>query len=184
MFSRVFFVFSATAAILLSAGCASQVEEIPEDYGHIKFKRPEKVVYEQISTKGMELAVPAEVHALAGTRQTIDVQLINRSKRKVVIKEWYMLDNYNFSIFYRKMPADKPLDPSVPFKEYTVRIPLKPLPKHAELQLLPNNRAVLTVDLPFVGELNPGENAAFEVYVATSLKTFKIKSKSFMLYAR
>ena len=184
MFSKVFFVFSAAAAVLLSAGCASQVEEIPENYGHIKFKRPEKVVYEQISALGMNLSAPKEVHAVAGTKHTIDLQLINRSKRKVVIKEWYMLDHYNFSIFYRKMPADRPLDSSVPFKEYTVRIPLKPLPQHAELQLMPNNRAVLTIDLPFVGELNPGENAAFETYVATSLKTFKIKSNTFMVYAR
>ena len=34
------------------------------------------------------------------------------------------------------------------------------------------------------GELAPGENAIYEVFIATSLKTFKIRSKIFLLYAR
>ena len=65
-----------------------------------------------------------------------------------------------------------------------MRIPAKPLPRHAELRLLPGNRAGLTVALPFIGELNPGEKAIFEVYIATSLNTFKIKSDIFTVYAQ
>lgn len=184
MFFRTVFIFSAAAALFLAAGCASQVEQVPEDYGHVKFKRPDKVVYEQISTAGCELKTPLEVHAVSGTAQTVDVQLINHSRRKIIIKEWYMLDQYNFSVFYRRLPEDRPVDPKTPFKNYTVRIPAKPLPRHAELRLLPGNRAGLTVALPFIGELNPGEKAIFEVYIATSLNTFKIKSDIFTVYAQ
>lgn len=170
-------------ALLISAGCASKVENVAEQEAPLKFKRPEKVVYKQIPTQGCELTTPLEVQAVAGTSQLIDVQLINHTRRAIEIDEWYMIDQYNFSVFYRRLPSDKPLDPATPYKNYTVRIPAKPLPRHAELKLMPGNRAVLTLALPFVGELNPGETAAFEVYVATSLKTFKIKSKPFMVYA-
>ena len=184
MFSKAIFMFSAAAIVLLAAGCASQKEALSEDFGHVKFKRPDKVVYEKIPSSGCELKVPLDVQAVSGTSQLIDVHLINQSRRAVVIKEWYMNDQYNFTVFYRRLPDDKPLDPKTPFKKYAVRIPAKPLPRHAELRLMPANRAVLTVALPFVGELNPGENAAFEVYIATSLNTFKIKSETFMVYAR
>ena len=44
MFFRIVFIFSAAAALFLTAGCATQVEQVPEDYGHVKFKRPDKVV--------------------------------------------------------------------------------------------------------------------------------------------
>lgn len=184
MFFRAVFIFSATAALLFSAGCSSSPQKPPEDYGHVKFKRPARVVYEQISSAGCELKTPLEVQAVAGTSHTIDIQLINHSRREIVIKEWYMIDQYNFSVFYRRLPADRPIDPKTPFKNYTVRIPVKPLPHHAELRLLPSNRAALTISLPFIGELDPGETAAFEVYIATSLNTFKIKSPRFMVYAR
>lgn len=181
-----FILFSCFAAVIvfLSAGCATVREEPPADFGHVKLKRPKNVVYEQISTRGCELQTPREVRAIAGTRQTIDVLLHNNSKREIFIKEWYMTDNYNFSIFYRRLPADRPLDPKTPYQKYTVRIPAKPLPKHAELRLMPGNRAMLAVDLPFVEQLAPGENAIFEVFVATSLHTFKISSKTFMVYTR
>ena len=33
-------------------------------------------------------------------------------------------------------------------------------------------------------DLNPGEEAMFEVAIATSLNTFKLQSKRFMVYAR
>lgn len=184
MFSKAIFMFSAAAIALLVAGCASQKEAVSEDFGHVKFKRPDKVTYEQIPSSGCELKVPLEVQATAGTSQLINVHLINHSRRAIVIKEWYMNDQYNFTVFYRRLPAGKPLDPKTPFQKYAVRIPAKPLPRHSGLHLMPSNQAVLTVALPFVGELNPGEMAAFEAYIATSLNTFKIKSETFMVYAR
>ncbi|MBE6369886.1 MAG: hypothetical protein E7056_07000 [Lentisphaerae bacterium] len=175
------------AAVLfgtLLCGCSTVTEMPDEDYGHVKFKRPDKVVYEQISARDCQLAVPEEVQAVAGTSCDLEVQLINYGRKEIVIKEWYMIDQYNFAVFYRKIPADRPLDNKMPFKKYAVRIPAKPLPKHAELRINPSNRAVLNITMPFTGELNPGENAAYEVIVATSLNTFKIRSKKFMVYAR
>ena len=170
-------------AVTLWCGCSSP-EPIPEDYGHVKFKRPDKVVYEQIPTAGCILDVPADLHAVSGTPLEMEVQLINNSRRSIVIKEWYMIDQYNFNIFYRRLPSDKPADPQTPFKRISVRIPANPPPRHAELQLKPGNRAALTVTLPFTGDLNPGEEAMFEVAIATSLNTFKLQSKRFMVYAR
>lgn len=190
--SKHFFVRSAlscSAAGLLAlalglTGCSSTPTIDEDSYGHVKLKRPEKIVYEQISAAGCELAVPLDVPAVAGTPLELDVQLINESRRELCIKEWYMIDQYNFAVYYRQVPADRPLDKHTPFKSYKVAIPLKPLPRHAELRLRPGNRAMLTVTLPFTGNLNPGEQASFEVYLATNLNTFKIKSKRFMVHAR
>ena len=178
LFAGIFFTGT------LFCGC-STVEEVPdEDFGHVKFKRPDKVVYEQISSRECELIVPEEVQATAGTPCEIEVQLVNHGRKEIVIKEWYMIDQYNFAVFYRKVPSDRPLDPKTPFKKYAVRIPAKPLPNHSELRINPHNRAMLTVTLPFTGDLNPGENGVYEVVVTTALNTFKIRSRKFMLYAR
>lgn len=173
-----------TIIVVLFSGCATEPVEVDENYGHIRFQRPENVVYQEIPSDGCELAVPVNLHAVAGASCSVEVQLVNHSRRKLHIQEWYMIDQYNFSIFYRRHPADRPLDPATAFEEYTVRIPAKPQPRHSELILNPGNRAVLTVNLPFVGNLAPGENAIYEVFIATSLKTFKIRSKTFLLYAR
>ena len=181
-----FFSKSKSALFLLTAiicgGCTTTTEEPDDNFGRIRLRRPDNVVYQNISSAGCELDVPVDLHAVAGTSTTMEVQLINGSSRKLQIHEWYMIDQYNFSIFYRRHPADRPIDRSMPFQEYTVAIPSQPQPHHAELRLNPGNRAQLTVALPFVEKLSPGENAVFEVYIATSLNTFKLKSKTFMVY--
>lgn len=184
-FKHFFSLFALAAAVVLS-GCASDNPEstADEDFGKVKFKRPDKVTYEQISTRDCELNVPGDVQATAGTPSEIPVQLINHGRTAVIIKEWYMVDQYNFQIFYRKVPADKPLDNDVPYQKYSVRIPARPQPRHAELRLNPGNRAVLNVALPFTGDLAPGETAVFEAFVVTSLNTFKLRSPKFHVYAR
>ena len=171
-----------TLLTIICGGCAGNTEVIDDDFGRIRLRRPDNVVYQEISTAGCELEVPVDLHAVAGTSTIVDVQLINNSSRKLQIHEWYMIDQYNFSVFYRRQPDDRPMDRSIPFKKYTVAIPAQPQPHHADLRLNPGNRAQLTVALPFIAELAPGENAVFEVYIATALNTFKIKSKTFMVY--
>ncbi len=175
-------VFSLLA--LICGGCASNSDESGDDFGRIRLRRPDNVVYKEISTAGCELDVPVDLHAVAGTSTIMNVQLINNSSRKLQIQEWYMIDQYNFSIFYRRLPDDRPMDRTTPFQKYSVTIPAQPQPHHAELRLNPGNRAMLTVALPFIEDLAPGETAVFEVYIATSLNTFKIKSKMFMVYTR
>lgn len=173
------------AAVALLAGCAGAPDEaVDENYGHIKFKPPDKVVYEEISSRNCELAVPVDLQVAAGTPGELELQLINHGRQEVIIKEWYMVDEYNFDVFYRRVPSDRPLAPETPYQKYSIRIPAQPQPRHAELQLKPGTRAMLTITLPFTGEVNPGENAIFEVYVATSLHTFKIRSKNLMVYTR
>ncbi|MBE6380208.1 MAG: hypothetical protein E7047_04695 [Lentisphaerae bacterium] len=182
MYSHRFFILlTAVVAAVFAAGCAS-VKEEPAEPGHIKLKRPDKIVYEQIPNAGCELIVPQDIRAVAGNQCLVNVQLLNGGRRSLVIKEWYMIDNYNFSIFYRRLPSNKPADPQAPFQRYTPTIPLKPLPQHSELRLHPGNRAMLTVELPFVAQLLPGDSAVYEVCIASSLKTFKLASKRFTVY--
>ena len=180
-FHRLIAAFSLTTCVILLAGCTT-VQEEPAEPGPIKFKRPDKIVYQQIPSAGCELQVPQDVKAVAGNQCNIDVQLFNNSRRGLVIKEWYMVDQNNFTVFYRRLPADRPVDKNAPFMQYTPVIPLKPLPRHAELRLHPGNRAMLTVELPFVARLLPGDSAIYEVYIATSLNTFKLRSKRFNVY--
>ena len=176
----IFFELLMLAAAGLFTGCSTE-QTVDENFGKIKVKPPEKIVYEVIPSKGCALVTAPDMKVIAGDAANIEVQLLNNSRRELCIKEWYMLDSNNFAIFYRRLPSDKPLDPKTPFKNITPR--LTGQPRHAELRLKPGNRAVLTVNLPFISDLNPGETAAFEVYIATSLNTFKLRSKRFVVYA-
>ena len=109
-----FFSKSKSALFLLTAiicgGCTTTTEEPDDNFGRIRLRRPDNVVYQNISSAGCELDVPVDLHAVAGTSTTMEVQLINGSSRKLQIHEWYMIDQYNFSIFYRRHPADRPID--------------------------------------------------------------------------
>lgn len=182
-----FFNVSIPAGVLgvvfMFCGCVSEQIDL-ENYGKVKFKRPEKIVYKQISSRDCELTVPTELFLASGKPSTVNVQLIYNGKKELYIQEWYMRDQYNFSVFYRRIPSDKPMAPGTAFTEFTEVIPLKPLPRHAELRLTPGNRAMLSVELPFTAKLAAGEEAVYEVYITTALKTFKIKSKRFMVYCR
>ena len=173
-------LFSAVS-LLIFCGCVTEVPD--KDFGKKKIPPPDKVNYQKISSTHCKIAVPMEVKAISGTPLTIPVQLINNSTRVLLIKEWYMLDQNNFAIFYRRVPADHPLDNRTPFTRIVPRLLRNPPPRHAELQLKPANRAMFELNIPFIGELNPGEKASFEVYIATSLKTFSLKSPRFMIYA-
>ena len=169
------------ATVLSGAGCAGSksVEKLPPD-----IKPPKSnVLPPNISSADCVLTVPRDVKANSGTPCDVDVQLINNGRKDLTLKEWYMLDRNNFSIYYRRVPADRPVAKNTPFKKYTPHIPAKPRPRHAELNLKPGNRAMVTVTLPFTGELAPGEPAVFQAYIATSLVTFKIKSNLFTVYA-
>ena len=175
----IFFELLILAAGLFS-GCST--EQVPdENFGKIKVKPPEKIVYDVIPSQGCALVTAPDMKVIAGDAANIEVQLINNSRRELRIDEWYMLDSYNMAIFYRRLPSDRPLDPKTPFQKITPRMTSKP--RHAELRLKPNNRVILNIPLPFVSDLNPGEMATFEVYIATNLHTFKLRSKRFMVYA-
>lgn len=185
MFERFFRAGLLTiAASVFFCGCSSNEPVADEDFGKLKVKPPKKIVYEIIPSRGCRLETPHDVNAVSGSAQEIEVRLINNGWKELRIKEWYMLDNYNFAVYYRRLPSDRPLDPKTPFKKFVPHITRKSQPRHAELRLARGNQAVLNVLLPFVGDLNPGEMATFEVYLATNLNTFKLRSSRFMVYAR
>ena len=176
----LFFELLLIAAAGCFCGCSTRT--VPdEDFGKLKVKPPEKIVYDVIPNTGCSLVTAPEVKVIAGDAADIEVKLVNRSRRELCIKEWYMLDSNNFAIFYRRVPADRPLPSGTPYKKYTPK--LVGQPRHAELRLKPDNQAVLNIPLPFIGELNPGEMAIFEVYLAINLNTFKLRSKPFTVYA-
>lgn len=175
-----FFELFLIAVAACFCGCSTPTRP-DKDFGKIKVKPPEKIVYDVIPSTGCSLVTAPEVKVVSGDAADIEVKLVNRSRRELCIKEWYMLDSNNFAVFYRRVPADRPLKPGTPFKQYAPKLVGKP--RHAELRLKPENQAVLNVNLPFVSELNPGEMAMFEVYLAINLNTFKLRSKTFTVYA-
>ena len=180
-FSLSCVLFSAMASVFIFSGCVS--EPPPENFGKKKIKPPAKVTYEKISNRFCKLSVPMEIRAVSGTPLTIPVQLINNSTQVLLIKEWYMLDQNNFAICYRRLLPDRPLDKRTPFKKIVPKLMRNPAPRHAELQLKPANRAMFELQIPFIEKLKPGEKATFEVFIATSLKTFSLKSDTFTIYA-
>lgn len=177
-------VMGMALVLLLAAGCVSEAPVDENKFGHMTMKRPDKVAYEQIDTKGLTLEPIGNMVMASGTPGFVYVQLSNHSIRDVQIAEWYMIDQYNFAVYYRRLPADRPADPKTPYQCYSVRIPAKPRPVHSELRLKPHNRAQMLIELPFIGDLAPGEKAEFEVYVATSLMTFKIQTAPFTVTAQ
>ena len=173
---------TAVFAAVLCGGCAADKAPAKPVKAAEKNNKPQ-VLPPKISSAGCVLSVPRNVRAVAGAPCDVDVQLIYNGSQTLELKEWYMLDRNNFSVFYRRIPDDKAADKTIPFKKYTPFIPAKPRPKHATLTLKPGNRAMVTVTLPFTGELAPGEKAVYEAYIATSLVTFKIKSNLFTVFA-
>lgn len=171
-------IIGAALAALLASGCVSEAPD-EDQVGHVSMKRPASVTYEQIDAGDMKLEPVGELRLTAGTPGVISIQLTNHGIKDVQIPEWYMVDQYNFAVYYRRLPDDRPVDPAAPYQCYRVKIPFKPRPVHSELQLKPHNRALMTVTLPFISELAPGEKAEFQVYVATALMTFKIQTAPF-----
>lgn len=177
-----------SAVILLTAffcGCSSndadQTDKDPSKFENMP-KRQVKKTLQKIPTGDCELKIPYDITVTAGTSQELNIQLAYYGRKTLEVKEWYMFDRYNFEIRYRRLETNKLNNKKIPFKVFR----LKP-PKGANrsgLILNRGNRAVLSMNLPFVGELNPGEKALFEVYVSTTLKTFKLRSNRMLVRAQ
>ena len=176
--------YCLAAALLLTAfagGCTvREAEPDPSEFENMP-KRTTKKTKQKIPTGDCELKIPYDITVRAGTSLDLNVQLIYRGRKPLEIKEWYMFDQYNFEIRYRRISADKINTAKVPFKIHKVKPPQGADTNRSGLILNPANQAVLTVNLPFTGELSPGEKALFEVYIYTSLRTFKLRSNRMLV---
>ena len=175
------------AAILLAAftGCTvREMEPDPSEFENMP-KRTTKKTLQKIPTNECELKIPYDITVNAGTSLDLNIQLAYYGRKTLEIKEWYMFDQYNFEIWYRRLEADRISNSKkVPFKVHKVKPPKGSDVNRSGLILNRDNRAVLTVNLPFTGELNPGEKALFEVYIRTSLRTFKLQSNRMLVRTR
>ena len=186
VFSFMKKLFSFLSAVFLLAfficGCASDKSaESPLDPG--KFdnmpKRHTKKTVQKISADTCDLKIPHDLTATAGTAPELPVMLIYHGFKTLDIQEWYMLDQYNFKFHYRRVEPNKPNSKKAPFKIYRVKPPKNA--NRSGLILNRNNRAALSIKVPFIGEMQPGENALFEIYISTTLKTFALQSNRMLI---
>ena len=178
------FYYTLFACILLAVsagGCTvREVEPDPSKFENMP-KRTSQKTLKKIPTGNCELKLPYDITVPAGTSLDLNVQLAYNGRKPLEIKEWYMFDQYNFEVHYRRLAIDRINDKKIPFKVHKVKPPKGAESNRSGLILNPANRAMLTVNLPFIGELNPGEKALFEVYVHTSLRTFKLRSNRMLV---
>ena len=165
------------AALLLGfSGCASADPE-PEEKPAVSPKK-NGFVRESRKVDGSEVDFSqiGNTRLTAGAPAVIGVQLFNRGAKELAVSEWYMQDGNNFAVHYRRVPADRPAA-GAPWLKYVPKVP--PKARRIELILKPRTRAQFLVELPFIGELSPGERADFELYVTTALTTFHVKTPVF-----
>ena len=180
-------MLGALTVSIISAGCSSggKTPELDPTKFENMPKRVTKKTLPKISTDECELKIPYDITVNAGTSLDLNIQLAYYGRKTLEIKEWYMFDQYNFDVWYRKLETGKiSNDKKLPFKLYKVKPPKGSDVNRSGLILHRDNRAVLTVTLPFTGELNPGEKALFEVYISTNLRTFKLRSNRMLVRTR
>ena len=181
------YLFAASMLALVMTGCSSsrtaEQNLDPSEFENMP-KRSSKKVLPKIPTGDCELKIPYDINAQAGTSMELNVILSYYGYKPLEIKEWYMFDPYNFEVRYRRLSADRINDKKTPFKVYSVKPPKGSDVNRSGLILNRDNQAMLTLQLPFIGELNPGEKALFEVYVYTSLRTFKLRSNRMLIRTR
>lgn len=181
------------AATVLAVGCSSDKAGTPQfpakektkvtDFDRMP-KRVTKKVLPIIPSNQCELKLPYDLTATAGTSLDVNVFLAYYGHKPLEIKEWYMFDQYNFEVHYRRIDAENRSSQKTPFKVCSIKPPKGADPYRSGVILNRNNKAVLTVNMPFIGELNPGEKAVFEVYIQTSLRTFKLRSNRMLIRTR
>ena len=178
MSRKVFFQWlPAWVSAVILCGCAADAPAAKEvDFLDTVPTVTLKSKVPRVSSKECVLKVPYDITATAGMPLEFSVILSYEGFRQLVIKEWYMFDQYNFEIRYRRLPDDRVPDKNQPFLKYRMKIPKDPAPRRSELMLNQGNRAMLTLNFPIPGELAPGEKAIYEVYVVTALRTFRLAS--------
>lgn len=176
------------AAILCAvffSGCTA--DQPVEDDKNFLDKIPtvvKKSKMKRISSKECTLKVPYDITATAGEPLEFSAILAYEGFRQLVVQEWFMFDQYNFEIRYRRLPDTRVPDKKQPFLKYRMKMPKDPAPRRSELMLNRGNRAMLTLNFPITGELAPGEKAVYEVYVVTSLRTFRLASNRMIVRTR
>ena len=168
---------------LLAAGCASPSAppadpEGPPPPGLKKRGPVTEDMVRKVDTSKVEFAQIGNTRLTAGTAGVIGVQMFNHGDRDVEVPEWYMQDNCNFTVHYRRLP-DGVSDAKVPWRKCEPRIPAKA--RRVPLILKPRTRARFLVEVPFLGDLDPGAREAFEVYVSTRLRTVHMRTPTFIL---
>lgn len=185
---KLFCYLSASIVLMAGvAGCSAnkgpEKNLDPSEFENMP-KRSSKKTLPKIPTHDCELKVPYDITAQAGTSLDLNVILSYHGRKVLEINEWYMFDPYNFEVHYRQLSADRINDKKTPFKVYKAIPPRGSDANRSGLILNRDNQAILNLPLPFIGELNPGEKALFEVYVSTRLRTFKLRSNRMLIRTR
>lgn len=180
-------IFYAAVMAVLVIGCSSgkpaAAAKEQTDFDRMP-KRVEKKVLQKLPVDMCELKAPYDVTVESGTSLDLNVFLAYYGRTPLEIKEWFMFDQYNFEVHYRRLDPSRVSDRKTPFKVHRVKPPKGSEPNRSGVILNRDNKAVLTVNMPFTGEVNPGEKALFEVYIYTTLRTFKLRSNRILIRTR
>lgn len=177
---------SGLAALLLlaAAGCASSADtpadtkDLPAPPGLKKRGEVTEEMVRKVDTSQIKFNQIGNTRLTAGTAGVIGVEMFNFGERDVEVPEWYMLDNLNFTVHYRRVP-DGATGEKIPWRKCEPKLPAKP--RRVPLILKPRTRARFLVETPFVGDLAPGQQEAFEVYIATNLRTVHMRTPTFVV---
>ena len=117
-------------AVLLAAGVAPAAEprQSSADAPPGKLRKRGEITSEMIKKVDVSMVEFTRIGAErlpAGTAGAVAVQMFNHGVKEVEIPEWYMVDEYNFSVFYRRLPSDRPTDPQAPWLRCSPKIPAK-----------------------------------------------------------
>ena len=173
-----------TALVLLMPGCAApektpvDKKDLPAPPGLKKRGEITEEMVRKVDTSKVEFTQIGNTRLAAGTAGVIGVEMFNLGDRDVEVPEWYMLDNHNFTVHYRRVP-DGATGEKIPWRKCEPKIP--PKARRVPLILKPRTRARFLVETPFIGDLDPGQKEAFEVYVATRLRTVHMRTPTFVL---
>ena len=174
----------AALILLAAAGCASSADtpvdkkDLPAPPGLKKRGEVTEEMVRKVDTSKVQFNQIGNTRLTAGTAGVVGVEMFNFGDRDVEVPEWYMLDNHNFTVHYRRVP-DGVSGEKIPWRKVEPKIPAKS--RRVPLILKPRTRARFLVETPFVGELDPGQKEAFEVCVATNLRTVHMKTPTFLV---
>ena len=171
----------AALILLAAAGCADtpvDKKDLPAPPGLKKRGEVTEEMVRKVDTSKVQFNQIGNTRLTAGTAGVVGVEMFNLGDRDVEVPEWYMLDNHNFTVHYRRVP-DGEVGKKIPWSKCEPKIPAKA--RRVPLVLKPRTRARFLVETPFVGELDPGQKELFEVYVATNLRTVHMKTPVFLV---
>ncbi|MDD3153360.1 MAG: hypothetical protein PHS41_00715 [Victivallaceae bacterium] len=172
--NKILLAAAATCTGLLifaGTGCVSRPEALEVIYVPHDFKPIEGAKF--------TLAPVGNLRLIGDLDPRITLCLINAGKSTVRIDEWYMAESDNIKLRYQLwLPGTTAPDPA---KWRKIEPVIEKNPARYPIDLMPGNRILITLRLPFVEDLrvSPGKEVRFFLQAETNLKSIHAQTKVF-----